>query len=126
MDFYTRAQEINRKGWFVLNCFQIAGQWRVNLQKRTENGATLDIFSEYGDAETPVDALNVAFKNAGSRYPDVDKPGATRAAPKLLKHVQRFALTTSQEKQLAKALDANFLAVKRNGWARSRNRTDDP
>lgn len=120
MDFYTRALQINREGWFIVNCFQLSSLWRVNLQMRTGEGATTGYFSEYAEGDTPLEALEAAFTNAKARFPKAKDAPQTRAS----RLEKAGELTPVQEKKLMRALDNLSFAVKMNG-TRGRNRNDD-
>lgn len=122
MEFFDRLAEINKTGWYMLNCFQLAGMFQVNLQFRQPNGAYTEYFSGYAHHEDPVTALESAFKNAQATKAPTQKAGGQSAqTPKVR---QQTAFTTDQERRLQKAVYETFFAMKRNG-ARSRDRTSD-
>jgi len=122
MEFYTRALEINKAGWRVLNCFQLKDKWNVNLQMFSEKGASTDYFSEHAIGNTPLEALEAAFVNAKTRYPNA-RPTAAAAA--VTKKSTASKLTPAQEKKLVKAIDQLYFAIRMNRGTRSDNRDDD-
>lgn len=108
MDFYTRALEINKTGWRVLNCYQFTKSWRVNLQMFTDNGASTEFFSEYADAPTPLEALEAAFQSAKARYPKA-RPSS---APVVENRPSRDQLPPAMERRLERAMSDLFFAIK--------------
>lgn len=129
--FFEMVKEANLNGWNVLNCFQFGVNdrivWRVNLQKRKKNGATVDIFTEYEDHADPRLAMKAAYASALARDA-VDKKRSARqtTAATTTPAKSQTGLTEAQEKRLFRALDSLFFAVMmdRDG-TRSKNRTDD-
>lgn len=129
MTFWELAKELNLSGWTVLNSFQIgvrtAPQWRINLQKNTYQGATLNTFTEFADDSDPRKAMLAAYKNA-MRHDALDiKNGRLQTAmPTTRQTAKGLGFTPAQEKRLATALDNLYLALKLNG-TRGADRTDD-
>lgn len=57
-------QEVNNASWLVLNLFQLTPKrWRCNLQKRSQNGATLEYFTEFAEGRTAAEAVQAAIFN---------------------------------------------------------------
>lgn len=78
-DFFELAEEANRRGWRVVNCFQLTlanGEqgWQVNLQSVEANRA---VFSEFAQHNEPVGALRSSMRNMVERKIVVSKPKAT-------------------------------------------------
>lgn len=123
--FFELAKDANLNGWHVLNCFQYGTHeklvWRVNLQKRRENGATTDYYTEYSDDADPRLAMKGAYAAAHARDA-VDK----KRGPKenTTPTDSQTGFTTKQETRLIKALDNLFFAVKMDGTG-SKDRTSD-
>ncbi len=88
--FEDLAKSANEKGWLVLNCFQFGvNAWRCNLQRRSESGATEEIFTAFGDGKTPSEALRATMFNMENAVPRKDLtrkargPAPDNKAPKL-------------------------------------------
>lgn len=91
--------EINRRGWRVLNLFQLRVNartegWRCNLQRWSKNGSSESYFTEFADAETIQDAALAALKNAVARDATLDTKAKGR---------QTATLSAGQVKRLEAA-----------------------
>lgn len=103
--------EINKRGWTVLNLFQLGKSqpkmsWRCNLQRWTANGASENYFSEFADAYTMEDALAAALANTLGRKDIVDN--GKRVA-------QTTTLSAGQTAKIIKAIDRMIFAVEDHG-----------
>lgn len=121
MAFTEMVFEANKQGWHLLNCFQLAGFFRVNLQYHQPNGATTNYFSEYAEGDTPEEAFAAAWERAQAQMAVLKKHQT-----KMPKHAAEQATRRAepaQDKRIAAAMDKLWIAVK-NG-TRSRDRTGD-
>lgn len=117
--FFDYVRDLNAKNWTVLNCFQYGNgslvRWRVNLQKRTETGTTVNVFTEFSDNADPLEAMKGAFVNAVRC--DKENDGRTRstlnyAGAESTKVKAIVPASPALKKRLDKALDDNFAARK--------------
>lgn len=113
MNFTDMVLDCNKSGWYLLNCYQAAGFFRVNLQYRQENGATTNYFSEYADGDTPEVALAAAWQRASKQV--VKLQTHQKKLPPTVASRQP-ATVSAQDKRIAAAMDKTWLALKaKNG-----------
>lgn len=111
-DYFSLVKEANAEGWRVLNTFQFATHWRVNLQKHAPNGSSKEVFSEFADGKTAHEAMEAALANA--RNMDKHQAGRARPTPPSVRTTET-QLTAQQESRLERAFGRLFLAVKTSG-----------
>jgi len=117
--FEDLAAECNKRGWFVLNCFQLGPQeWRVNIQRREHAGTTGKTVTEFSDAKTPSEALRCAMLRIPAQD-GVKTPLKPATGPRRI-----GTLSDRQRARLVESFDCLILALdaRLNGGTRSGGR----
>lgn len=120
MTLVEKILEANKRGWFLLNMFQVGdNRWRVNLHFRQPKGNHVSEFSEGTTADEAFDACwntaQIRMKAMQAKEP----PAQTgRWSGRGSKPADK--LTPEQEAKLERQIKALFFAVKmRNAGTRS-------
>lgn len=111
--FEELVEQANLKGWLVVNCFQFSNtQWRVNLQQKTANGATTNVFTQFADGKTASEAMRCCMANLAN---DVQATRSVSGKPAPAKQPVKAPppreLTPEQEKRLLDALTDYTIAL---------------